>query len=227
MINFAKKLFVLCGILLGLAAFPVLAQKTEPLNEVLINKRPLKDFAEIAKQKILSDEVDLDKEFSVSLVGVITKDGKFDLSRDEKTKQPKTRITKTEGDAQMIELTKQAIEAVGDSGWFGYLRSQGIEKFNLTVSQDTENFSVVILNQQPTPEKARTYVSALNSLVNAVVLMDKNGTRKLGDNERKLLNGTKATAREKNVSIIISLPKAEFQEMIRQEINRSEQQPNG
>lgn len=224
MITFAKKLSILCGIVFGLAAFPVLAQQAE---EVVINKKPLRDFGEIAKQKILNGEVDLDKEFLVSFVGVITSEGKLDFTPDKKTGKTKSRFTKSEGDAEMVELAKKAIEAIGDSGWLGYLRSQGIENFIISVLQDSEKFAVSVSSPLPTPEKARTVANGFSSVITMVLMMDRNNTRKLGDDERRLLSNTKVTAQEKNVMINFSLPKAEFKEMIQRQINNSESKTNG
>ena len=53
---------------------------------------------------------------------------------------------------------------------------------------------------------------------------DKNGYKKLGDDEKKLLSGTKVTAEEKSVTINISIPAADFQEMARRKFNEKKEE---
>ncbi len=60
--KFGKSVFLACGLLLMLAALPVLAQKN-----VEINKKPLRDFADLVNQKIAGKKVDLNAPFSVEL----------------------------------------------------------------------------------------------------------------------------------------------------------------
>jgi len=205
MSRFVKSFFLLCGLILTLAAFPVLGQENS--NGIEINKKPLKDLAESVKVK----KIDWAKPFRVELEGSLTKEGKFD--------QKKTKITKSEGDAELAEVVKQAFAAVSDSGWLGYLRNQGIEKIKISSAQNSETFSVSVISQLPTPERANTISSGLNSLVNIVLMLDKNGTKKLGDDEKKLLSSTRTTVQEKTVNINVSLSANDFQEMLKRQIS--------
>ena len=196
--------------------------KSDPVEGIVINKKPLKDFAANTKVKFEKKEVDLSKNFSVVAVGVLTKDGKLDVSEDKKTKQPKSRFIKTEGDEKMIEIAKQALEAIGDSGWLGYLQAQGIDKFNFVLVQDDQQLRVIITSDQPTPEKANTTASGVNGLIQGALLLDRNNMKKLGDDERILLSNAKAGTNGNQFVLNFTLPKAQALEMITRKLNEPE-----
>lgn len=206
--RFVNSIFLLCGIALSLAAFPVFGQETS--NEVEIDTKPLKDFAELVKAKYLWS-----KPFSVEAETVLTKEGKFD--------REKTKFTKTEGDADITETVKQAFEAAGESGWFGYLRMEGIKEVKLSASQNAETFSFSLFSEQATMERANTIASIFNSLAHMVLLYDKNGFKKLDEDEKKLLKGSRVTSQEKTVNMNISLAANDFQEMARRKLNEAKE----
>jgi hypothetical protein len=205
--------FLLCGIALLLAAFPVFAQKDEAAREVEINRKPLDDFARIIRQKIEKKETDFDKPFLVEIEGSITEDGKFDAK--------KSKFTRSEGDREMVEIGKMAIEAIGDSGFFIYLKNQGIDKISFSIQQDEGNFSSVIKLELQTVEKAKTTASALNLVFMALQMADNNGTRKLDENSKVLINNSKVSTQEKSAIINFSMPKLEFHEMLMRQIMKS------
>jgi hypothetical protein len=65
--GFAASIFLLGGLILTLAAFPVCGQENR--DGIEINKQPLKDFAESAGQK----DIDWTKSFLVEPAGSISK----------------------------------------------------------------------------------------------------------------------------------------------------------
>ncbi|CAN5389322.1 hypothetical protein BH10ACI1_BH10ACI1_00060 [soil metagenome] len=207
-------IFLLCGIVFGLAAFPVFAQKVEP-KDIVINKRPLQDFSELLKEKIEKGEVDLDKSFKVVLEGVLTEDGKFDLQ--------KSKFTLSEGDEQMVNVAKSGIQAIGDSGYFGYLRKLGAEKVKLTVAQDGETFSARIETEQNDENKAKTMASGLNTLLSGIKLISKQENNKISDDEMTIINGFQVPMTDgKNVILNFALPVKTFHEILLRNLNKSE-----
>ncbi len=209
--------------------------KNETVSAVEINKEPMKKFASDVKVKFEKKEVDLSRNFKVVADGVLTKDGKLDITIDKKTKQPKSRILTKEGDPQMIDIAEKAIAAIGDSGWLGYLRAQGIEKINFTVVQDNDNLQVIITSDLATPERANTVTSGLNGLIQAALLADKNGWKKLGEDEKVLLSKAQGSVNPQNTKQFVLnfvLEKPVAQEMITRKLNEpaekpSETKPNG
>lgn len=209
--------------------------KNETVSAVEINKEPMKKFASDVKVKFEKKEVDLTRNFKVVADGVLTKDGKLDITIDKKTKQPKSRILTKEGDPQMVEIAEKAIAAIGDSGWLGYLQGQGIEKFNFTVVQDNDNLQVIITSDLPTPERANTVTSGIGGLISSALLLDKNNFKKLGEDEKVLLTNAKALVNPANAKQFVLnfvIPKAVAQEMITRKLKEpietpTETKPNG
>lgn len=209
MSRFVKSIFLLCGLILILAALPVFGQENS--NGLEVNKKPLKDLGESVKGK----KIDWTKPFLVEMESSLTKEGKFE--------KEKTKLIKSEGDAELVEVVKQAFAAVGDSGWLGYLGAQGIKQLKISAAQNSENFSVSIVSEQPTVALANSVSSRLKAIINTSLMVHKNGIKKLGDDEIKLLEATRADAQEKTVNLNISLSASDFQEIVKRRINESKE----
>ncbi|HEY0428882.1 MAG TPA: hypothetical protein VGC76_13960 [Pyrinomonadaceae bacterium] len=193
------------------------ATQNETAQEVKINKQVMVDFANGVKTKIDKQQVDLNQPFKVVAEGVLTKEGKFDTSIDKATKKPKSGITYTEGDKQIVEVATQALEAVGDSGWLGYLRNLGAEKVKITFVQDQEKIFAVVESEQKSPEKAESIASGLGLLISTT---KKFGN--LGQDETILLNGAQQPTTNGKVFILnFALPKKDVQEMIQRNLKKA------
>ena len=197
------KLFGILSCLMILATLSIFGQ------DARINKKPLQDCADDLNQKLEKGEVDLSKPFSVTLESYLTKEGKFDIKR--------SRFTKSEGDRQMVEVVKQAIEAVSDSGMLSYLQQFGIEKVIVNLSQDDKNVAAVITSELPTVEKAKTIASSFNALFQMAKINVKEET------EKTLLNATKASSQDKNFIINFTMPKEEAQQLLKNELQKAKE----
>ena len=186
----------------------------DPVTGVAINKRVMRDYANLVKQRVDNREVDLNQAFKIVAEAALTKEGKLDVTVDKKTKQPKSRVVLTEGDEQMVDIAKKAIEAVGDSGWLIYLRTQGIEKINYSIEQNAEQVMIVITSDQPTPERANTIMSGLKGTIEAALLLDQNNIKKLGDDERTLLQSATPISNGKQFILNFTISKQVAMEMI-------------
>ena len=204
--KFNQTIFLVCGIVLTLAAFPVFAQEENRANRNEINKKPFQDFAGYVKEKTATGKVDLSKPFSIELESVLTKDGKFDAKQ--------SKFIKTEGDAEMIEIGKRFIEAVGDSGVFGYLKDLGIVKFNLTLAQNDSQTYAVVITEQLKEQRAKTIATLFGMAIRMSSLPDKEGRRILSDDERVLFNGVKLESEDGKLLINAVYEKSAIQEMI-------------
>jgi len=164
----------------------------------------------------------LDKSFKVIVEGILTKDGRFDLSRDKETGKPKTQFVLSEGDAQMVDVAKKALEAIGDSGWLSYLRNMGAEKIKLTVAQDGESFSARIESDLKDENKAKTAASGLSLILKVVKMHAEERIKKFGEDEMTIINGFQTPTTEgKNFILNFALPKQTFHEIILHELNKS------
>lgn len=173
------------------------------------NKKPLQDFADNLSRKVEIKEVDLDKPFSVTLEGYLTKEGKLDGKR--------SKFTKAEGDEKMINIARTGIEAVNDSGLLAYLSGLGVEKIKIVLSQDDKNVSTVIKSELATEAKAKTIASGFNGLLKIASMNEK-------DEETKfLLNATNCSVESNNFSLNITLPKEEVQRMIKNKLQKAKE----
>jgi hypothetical protein len=206
---------------------PVPADTVKPLDAVTINREPMRVFGKEVAEKIDKREVDISQNFKVTAIAVLDPSGKMDVTVDKKTKLQKSRILSAEGDEKMIQVVSQAIAAVGDSGWLGYLRLEGIEKLNFTFSQTDDQLLVDITSDQISPERARAVSSKLANALSAALLGERSGMLKLGDDEKALLQAATATANGKTVVVNFKLPKPVAQEMIIRNVNRARESEAG
>jgi hypothetical protein len=169
-------------------------------QSVQINERPLHDFGEQVRSRIEQKQLDVSKPFSVEMSAVITDDGKLDRQR--------SKFTSESGDPKMVDVAKQAIMAMGESGYFGYLQQAGISQATLTVSQNAQTFTGSVRSS-----KSRFEATILTSGVNAMLSIGLS-QQNMQPNEKLILQNTRASHDGGNIDITCTLPAAEFQRMI-------------
>lgn len=199
-----KQIFLLCGIVLTFAAFPVFAQENRSPE---INKEPLQDFGAKVLSQVQNKEVDLSQNFLVEVSAELTKEGKFDLQ--------KTKYIRSEGDEKMIAVAKEAIEAINDNGIFIYLSRLEFSKINLILEQNDNEILAVIKGDVVSEQKARMTASALNALIS----LGKSQIKE-DDDSKIILGGMKVSANDKSVTIKNAVPKSVGQEMIQKHLNK-------
>jgi len=192
--------------------------QSEKVAGVEINKKPFEDLGDALNDKLEKKQIDLTKPFFVVLDATITADGKFDPK--------KSRFIRAEGDKEMSDVAKLALEAVGNSGILGHLKNNGIDRVNITLVQDNEKISAIILSDQKTPEKARTTASGFNTLLSALILADNNGFTKLDDNSKTLVNNSKVTSDGKNFVLNFAIPKQMGQDLIDKSLKQRAEKKN-
>jgi len=148
--------------------------------------------------------LNLNASFSVTIEGVLNKDGRFDAKN--------TKFIKSEGDKEMVEVAKQAIEAVNDSGFLGYLENLGSNKITWTLGQDEKQLFSTLQSVQPNENKAKTISSGFNLIIAA----GKN--KRKGKDEEVLLNSLQVTSQGNNVIFNMAMPKEIAQEMIQRKL---------
>ena len=197
--KFDKIIFLACGLLLMLAALPVLAQQN-----IELNKKPLQEFDETVKPKVDNKEIDFSKLFLVEIEGYLTNEGRLDTK--------KTKIIRREGDTQMDEVAVSSVLAISDSGFFAYLGNLGIEKVNIIIGQDDKQFYTNLISEVNTIGRAKTITSSINTIVQIAKIQEKNEDTKL------LLNNLRVSNDDKKVIFNCSLPATTAQEMIKRNL---------
>ena len=175
-------------------------------NANVINRKPLDDFADEVLEKWQTDKVDLSKEFKIRMVGALTKNGKLDQKLSE--------FQEMSGDKAVVEVAKRAIESVGDSGWLNYLSRFDVKEVNLTFKQNDSKLSAIVDSVFPNLEKAKTVANGLHALMQTVLLLEKNGVKKLGEDEKTLLKSAKVVSEGNILKINFELPKEIAKKMI-------------
>ncbi len=183
-------------------------KNSDPVSEVVITKKPFEDLGDFVNEGLEKKEIDLNKPFKVVLDGVINADGKLD------GKKSKFRDKEEEGDKKMIEIARQAIEAVGDSGFLAYLKNSGVDRVTFTLVQNDQQINAIIVSDQKTPEKAGTTASGFNAVLSTLKFADANNLKKLDDNSRALIENSKITSDGKNFVLNFALPKQAAQDII-------------
>ena len=195
---------------------------SEAVTSLDVNKKPLTDFADMVATKWAANQIDLNQQFTVALNGTLTNDGKLD------PKKSKFDVSKEKGDQKMIDVAKEALEAVGESGFLNYLRSLGVEKISIVIVQDDKQISAIITSSQKTPELARK----ISSGANGYIAVGKMAAKDPSD-ELTLLNGASVTADGSNFVLNFAVPKPIAQEMIDRKLKEAQAkkaqqpQPNG
>lgn len=190
-----------------------------PVAEDIINKKPLQDFGEDVLDKVTAKKVDLSKPFVIEMQGAITKDGKFD--------QKKSKYVKADGDQEMVNVAKSAIEAIGDSGLLTYLQTLGVENINFTLVQDDKQIYAIITSDQKSESKAKSISSGLNTAISI-------GKATVKEQDTlALLNAAKVENKGKSFVLNFNLDKPIAQELINRQLVKAQakrqekQQPNG
>jgi hypothetical protein len=195
---------------------------SDPVKEVELNKKPFQELGSFVATKwaIKPDKADNKieiKPFKVALNAKLTKkiikdqDGKErEVVALDGKKSKWLEIPKEEaGDEEMVNLAKEAIEAVGDSGFLGHLYNLGMKDLKITLIQKDNKIFAAIESEQPTPERAQTLASGLNGLIAGAKLLVK------GEDEKFLLSKAQPpTSKGKMLLLNVELPKDVIQEMI-------------
>lgn len=134
-------------------------------NGVILNKRPLKVFAEKNKPKIAN--------LTPESVFKVTVSADLGPGKDSKGKEidtivlknvvPVEQVAGNKKDMDMVKLTLDGLLALGDSGWMGYLHRVGVKKVLITVDQNATDFKVTIKADQPDENTAKAMAKGLGT----------------------------------------------------------------
>jgi hypothetical protein len=182
----------------------------DKIEEVPINKKPLEDFADLILPQWAAKEVDLNQQFIVVMNGELTKDGQLDMTKS------KWVTNEIKGDPKIVEIAKEAVESVGESGWLRYLYNFNVKKLKITLAQDNDKIIALIESNQESAERANTLASRINNGIKWAKLGIK------GADEKTLLESAKPTSNGKVFIIRFELPKPKAQEMINRKLQEAQ-----
>jgi hypothetical protein len=168
-------------------------------QDIKVNDAPLRNFAKDVQAKIDKKEIDVTKPFAVEMAAVIKDDGNLDKNA--------SKFTRESGDPKMVDVAKQAIWAMGDSGYFGYLEQAGISQATLSVAQTAQTFTGSVHSS-----KNRFEAAIVTGGINAALKIGL--SQDMQPNEKLILQNTRASHDGGNIDITCTLPAADFQRMI-------------
>ncbi|MEQ1645126.1 MAG: hypothetical protein ABL959_16875, partial [Pyrinomonadaceae bacterium] len=184
-----------------------------------INKRPFVDLGLKVNEYLDKKEFKLDSAFVVNATGKLNKDGKLD------TKSIKWGQVASQ-DQKMIEIVKDAISAINDSGYLQYLKDISGKDFSLMLQQDEANITAVVQSEMESDLRAKSASSNLGILMAAAKYRKSGQDADQNDkDDLLLLNNAKVETDGKKLIIKFLVPKAIAIPMIERKLAEQKAQP--
>ena len=182
-------------------------QNDVPLpDENQINKKALKDFAAYASNLKNQGKLDLNKPFEMVI----------EAELDEQGKLKNAKVTKKEGDENLVDLFRNMVAALNDSGLLIYLKP--ISKDNpgaavkITVKQGETEVLASVESEAASPESAQSLAKTLNNFLYL------GAWSRAGKDEEVLMKNTNATPDGKKVVVNFSMPRQSVVDMIKKQL---------
>jgi hypothetical protein len=167
-----------------------------------INTRPLKDW--LARANGLRDkgQLDLSSEIEITIAA--------SLNTDCKLTDPS--VIQKRGDSRLIDVAKDMVAAIGDSGMLSFLRdpskvtdptklSCDAMPLQVTIKLDQNDIAAKVETQADSPERAVQMAKGYNTLLTVGEIA------KRGHDEEILYRNTKVTSEGKQILVNFSMPR--------------------
>lgn len=165
-------------------------------NEDLINKKPLKDWLALAKEKKDKNEI--------NLTGVIEMTIEAEVGPDGKLINPV--IVSKSGDPKLQELVKEFVSALSDSRALAFLKD--IKKIQLAVVLNDKEVNVRVSSEVESTERASKMAGGFNAMLFVGRL------KKRGETEEIIYKNTKVSANGKAVEVKFTMPRKEATDIL-------------
>lgn len=182
-------------------------------NENDINPRPLKDW--LARANALRDkgQLDLSSEIEITIAA--------SLNTDCTLTNPN--VIQKRGDARLIDVAKDMVSAIGDSGMLSFLRdprkvtdltklSCDAMPLQVTIKLDQNDIAAKVESQADSPERAVQMAKGYNTLLAVGEFA------KRGHDEEILYRNTKVTSEGKQILVNFSMPRPTASEMLKKQL---------
>jgi hypothetical protein len=200
------------------------AGTTNPDGTPIINKRPFVDLANNVNDLLDKNQVKLDSAFIVNASGKLTKDNRLD---------PKSfrYVQAASNDEKILEVVKESIEAINDSGYLQYLTGLSGKDFGLMLQQDDVNITGIVQSELESETRARSIKSSLDFAIGIAKSAKTGANADQNDKDDLiLLEGAKIEVDGKKVVIRFVIPKQIALPMIQRKLAEQKaapKQPNG
>jgi hypothetical protein len=185
-------------------------------NENEINTRPLKDWLARADELRSKGQLDLTAAVEITIAAKLSPECKLiDANVVQKT-----------GDARLIDVAKEMVGAIGDSGMLSFLRDPKKVKdpkvlicdempLALTIKLDQTEISAKVETEADSPERATEMASGYNGLLTVGQFARR------GKDEEVLYRNTKVTSEDKKILVNFSMPRQTASEMLKKQLPKA------
>lgn len=185
-------------------------------SENEINTRPLKDWLARADDLRNKGELDLTAAVEITIAAKLSSECKL----------IEANVVQKTGDARLVDVAKEMVGAIGDSGMLSFLRDPKKVKdpkvFNcdpmplqLTIKLDQSEISAKVETEADSPERASEMASGYNGLLTVGQFARR------GKDEEVLYRNTKVTSEEKKILVNFSMPRQTASEMLKKQLTKA------
>jgi hypothetical protein len=185
-------------------------------NENEINTRPLKDWLARADEMRNKGQLDLTAAVEITIAAQLSPECKLvDANVVQKT-----------GDARLIDVAKEMVGAIGDSGMLSFLRDPKKVRdpkvlncdampLQLTIKLDQNEISARVETEADSAERATQMASGYNGLLTVGQFARR------GKDEEVLYRNTKVTSEDKKILVNFSMPRQTASEMLKKQLTKA------
>jgi hypothetical protein len=185
-------------------------------SENEVNTRPLKDWLARANELKVKGQLDLNSQIEIKIEANLTKDCKL---QDAK-------VIQKAGDVRLLEVAKDMVAAIGDSGMLSFLRDPKkiteptelrCDEFplQLTIRLDQNEIAALVESQADSAARAAEMAKGYSGLLAVGQWL------KRGRDEEMLYKSTKVTAEDKRILVNFSMPRQAAGEMLKKQLPAS------
>jgi hypothetical protein len=182
-------------------------------SEAEVNTRPLKDWLAHANALKEKGQLDLSKPIEITIAANLNSGCKLSNAV----------VVQKSGDARLLDVAKDMVSAISDSGMLSFLRDpkkvQDTSKLEcdefpmtLTVKLDQNEIAAIVESQADTPARAAEMAQGYSGLLAVGQWL------KRGRDEELLYKSTKVTSEGNQIFVNFSMPRQTASEMLKKQL---------
>lgn len=186
--------------------------KSDPVNAVDLNRRPLADLGNLVNDLIAKNELDLTTPFIGNVKGKLTKEGRID---------PKSlKILIESPDQEMKQVVQEGVLAIDAAGFLKYLEVLSGRNIEMLLQQDELAISGTVQSEMESELRAGSMRNLLKLLLTTQLESKRNNPNpdQNDKDDLTLLEGAKVEAVGKRVVITFTVPKEIAHPMIQRKL---------
>ena len=186
-------------------------------SENEINTRPLKDWLARADAMRSRGELDLTSAIEITIAAKLSPECKL----------IEANVVQKTGDVRLLEVAKEMVGAIGDSGMLSFLRDPKKLKdkvltcdempLQLTIKLDQTDITATVETEATSPQRASEMAGAYNGML---VIGQLAAAAKSKD-EEVLYRNTKVTSEDKKILVNFSMPRQTASEMLKKQLTKA------